>query len=56
MKKDNKVLEGLHYYLCSRDYNVNFDETSENLNMNVEGDSENKAADEANIVVEEETL
>lgn len=52
-KKDNRVLDGLHYYLCSRDYNLNFDESLENINLNVEGDEENKQKDLANEITEE---
>jgi hypothetical protein len=43
-----RVLDGLHYYLCSRDYNLNFDETIENININIEGDQENIKNDIAN--------
>lgn len=52
-KKENRILDGLHYYLCSRDYNLNFDEALENINLNAEGDAENQNNDAANIVVEE---
>ncbi|EGR30545.1 hypothetical protein IMG5_129630 [Ichthyophthirius multifiliis] len=43
-----RILDGLHYYLCSRDYNINFDETIENINVNIEGDNENLKNDVEN--------
>ncbi|KAL4504421.1 hypothetical protein ABPG72_009867 [Tetrahymena utriculariae] len=52
-KKDNRILDGLHYYLCSRDYNINFDESIDNINLNVEGDDENKNSDLNNLIPEE---
>lgn len=32
------ILDNLHYYLCSRDFNNNFDQSIENINRNMQED------------------